>query len=269
MMKVKIVIFLFFIVNELNAMQPMQWIRNAEQSIEAEEELLKTTQARALEATAQLEKKVNDGTFFSYYEHGRPGYAQWLYNEIKKLLDLGADPNIRFKTGTVLQSNPPQFPTETLLEIAIPRYPQIVKLLLQYGAQPSGLHKALKEGAAEIVKMLIANGADPNASLEDTTWIRLEGERGTLRGDFNRDILPLIYTIELKKSDMFRLLLELGADPYLHSEFNTYWKTSFGPSAYDTLVEKIETAKNADDKALYQAILNSIGEYSQKAKIKL
>lgn len=267
-MKYKLLALLIISVS-LNAMQPMQWIRNAEQSIAAEEELLKTTQARALEATAQLKKKVNDRTFFSYYEHGRPGYAQWLYNEIKKLLDLGADSNIRIRTGSALESSPPQFPSVSLLEIAIPAYPEIVELLLRYGAQPFGLHKALKEGAAEIVKMLIANGTDPNTTLKDTTWIELEGERGILIGYFNRDILPLTYTIDLKKPDMFRLLLELGADPYLHSEFNTYWKTSFDPSAYDTLVEKIETAKNADDKALYQAMLNSIDEYSKKAKIKL
>lgn len=272
------------LTSSLVAMQPMQWFRTAQESMETEEELIKatehaqqkiqkmhqeTSQARAQEATTQLEKKVNNGTFFSYYRHGHANYAPWLYNEIKKLLDAGADPNIRIKTGSVLESRPPQFPTVSLLEIAIPVYPKIVELLLHYGAQPLGLHKALKEGAANIVKMLIANGADPNASLEDTTWIRLEGERGTLRGDFNRDILPLIYTIELKKTDMFRLLLELGADPYLQGPKTNFSKQWGGPSAYEILIDKINKAQDTQEKTIFEAMLKSIDQYSKSGKIKL
>ncbi len=278
-MKWAIIIFTLFCTPISFAMQPMQWFRDAHQSMVAEDELIQatgqaqqnikkmhqeTSQALAQKATSQLEQKVKDGTFFSYYRKEQPEYAAWLYNEIKKLLDLGADPNVSFHGGSVLESRPPQIPFISLLEMTIPKYPRITKLLLSYGAQPLGLYQAIKDNSEEIVRLLIGSGADPNESLRDKTRVEVinkdtgEVKYTRLGYHYNTSSSPLELAIQEKNSAMFSLLIDLGADPdyIIKAEFpGDYQRTK---SARQLLLDNIKNVQNAQDKATYQEMLDSL-----------
>jgi hypothetical protein len=279
MMKLKAIIILLLISNSLLAMQPTQWLRDAQQKMEAEDKLIQATEqaqqkikkmhqetllASAQEATSQLEEKVKDGTLFSYYRQEQPEYAAWLYNEIKKLLDLGADPNVSFHGGTILESRPPQIPFISLLEMTIPKYPRITELLLSYGARPLGLYKAIKNNSETIVRLLIDSGVNPNESLRDKTRVEVinkdtgEVKYTRLGYHYNISSSPLELAIQEINLAMFSLLIDLGADPdyIIKAEFpGDYQRTK---SARQLLLDNIKNVQNAQDRATYQEMLDSL-----------
>ena len=252
-MKLKTIIFLFFVTSGLSAMQPAQWIRAADESLQREESLEKLAKAthaasRILkkvqneEATRQLKSLVINSDVFNRKQ------GPQLKAEIERLLNLGADPNITIKDIRVGFTLHYHIETLSLVELAILNYPELVELLLTHGAQPLGLHKAIKLGSQSLVQSLIHHGADPNAQAPGAIWL----DSSTLLVK----PLPLIYSIFLANAQMFELLIDLGADPNL--------KNSGGQSALEIVTDFLNRPAPTRNRSIYQEMLKSATNLKRK-----
>lgn len=286
-MKLKTIIFLFFVTGGLSAMQPMQWLRTAHESLSIEEELVKqqkellenekllqqkTTESanelvqeakRAHAKIAQLpdtiKKAVKEAAtqeLKEYYQRRLyglsriPGYEQVLVAKTQLLLNLGADPNVGIPTGCVLHSDPPIYCKTTILNIALDnRYIALAQLLINYGAVPnnSDLYSAIRDSHPEIVRFLVRSGVNPNESF---------------RG-FYPYKTPLTFTVEKKDKNMFNLLLELGADPYAKYVLHTWFNVPKYTSTVEVLKENISES-TGDTKALYEQMLTDANSLKRK-----
>lgn len=252
-MKYNVFIFLSLCTTTSFTMQPAQWIRAADESLQREEsfeKLVKTfheaskilKKVQNEEGTRQLKKLLYKSYYFS--ENQGPE----LKAEIERLLNLGADPNItleNLRVGFPLHNT---IETLSLVEIAILNYPELVELLLTHGAQPLGLHRAIKLGSQSLVRSLISHGADPNAQAPGAIW--LDSSSLLVKP------LPLIYSIFLKNAQMFELLIDLGADPNL--------KNSDGQSALDIITDFLNTQPPVRNRSIYQDMLKSATNRKRK-----
>ena len=291
-MKLKIIIFLIFVTSGLSAMQPMQWLRTAQESLSVEEELAKQ-QEELLENEKLLEQKTAESAqqllqetkraqvkiaqlpdtiknavkeaatqeLKEYYErriyglYRIPGYELELINKTQELLNLAADPHVGIPTGCVLHSDPPIHCETTILNIALDnRYIALAQLLINYGAVPnnSHLYYAIKESHPEVVRFLVDAGVNPNESFSG----------------FYPYKTPLTYTVEQKDKNMFNLLLALGADPYAKYVLHNWFDVPKYTSTVQVLKEYI-SENDGRSKPLYEEMLKSIDEYSKKAKVRL
>lgn len=257
-MKLKIIIFLIFVTSGLSAMQPSQWIRNAQLQEQAE---LRTEDAAA--ATQEL-GKLAETYYFTWLTKNE---RFELINKTKQLLQRGANPNV------ITQAHPAI--ADYALALAIPVNPEIVELLLKAGADPDTIKKESSEpvifsaifyNSPAIVKTLLDYNANPNK-----TWIK-----GTT---------PLLYTIYSDKNPaIVDILLKYLADPNKSDDF--------GKTPLDEAIEKeniyiikllLQAGANADlynteslkarlksgKKAIYQLILDMLEMYSAKQKAKI
>ncbi len=98
--------------------------------------------------------------------------AQQLLKQVEKLLANGANPNACIETGLIFESMPPVWETETLVQRAIPYYPEILECLFKAGASvySGGLHRdeakafytALANNNIEVIELFLKYGMNPN-----------------------------------------------------------------------------------------------------------
>ncbi len=297
MMKIMrlLLLFILLIVSKGNivAMQPTQWFRTAQESLEIEEELAKqqqellenekllqrktaesenelvqetkSAQAKIAQLPDTIKKAVKEAAtqeLKEYYEKRLfglsriPNYEQTMIAKAQQLLNLGADPHVGIPTGCVLESNPPIHCETTILNIALGnQFIELAQLLINYGAVPnnSDLYYAINESHPEVVRFLVRSGVNPNESF---------------RG-FYPYKTPLTFTVEKKDQNMFNLLLELGADPYAKYVLHTWFNEPRYTSTIEVLKEYISENGDVRSKTLYEQMLKSIDEYSKKAKVRL
>jgi hypothetical protein len=121
-----------------------------------------------------------------------------------------------------------------LLGNAMPSHPRRAQWLLEHGANANTPHAYSKEpvikhallfGKQELVDLLVRHGATrpPLSSLEDFQAAALQGDEAKLREIFNRhpEYLrwshPMFAAIELHRTDIVKLLLDLGTSPNVSS----------------------------------------------------
>jgi hypothetical protein len=98
--------------------------------------------------------------------------ANQLLKHVEKLLAQGANPNACIETGVIFECCPPIWETETLVQRAIPYYPEILECLFKAGASVySGGHKgdegrafytALANNNVDAVEIFLKYGINPN-----------------------------------------------------------------------------------------------------------
>lgn len=109
---------------------------------------------------------------------------------VRMLLAAGADPSARVSDG------------RAVLDLAVRGgRPEILAMLLEAGADPNGhpgarpLISACIDGTTPMVRILLAAGADPDATTADRTT-------------------PLMWAVDRGLTETVELLLEAGADPH-------------------------------------------------------
>lgn len=119
-MKLKLFTVIILINFTLRAMQPAQLLREVEPKV-ATESLINLIPTMALAKEAPIQEE-----------------SQALYSKIERLLKQGGNPNV-FNDEYIafLPSNPGIQEVWTLLNASIPHFPEITKLLLNAGAQPT------------------------------------------------------------------------------------------------------------------------------------
>lgn len=153
------------------------------------------------------------------------GLKLWDSREVRRLLNLGANPNAQ--NGLPLINSVDTFNIET------------VKVLLEYGADPNAqnglpLLKAVTNQNINIAKILIAAGADPNMNIETTLGraiIRNNTEMVKLiiNPNINYDLFDfniLSVAIGNKNADIVKLLLDNGCPAPIDSLYRLGESTS-------------------------------------------
>lgn len=154
---------------------------------------------------------------------------------VKVALENGARWNVKYeKDGTPLQ-------------LALQKgHKEIAKELLEAGADPNfkttgdwgiynppALHQALLVNDAEMVKLLLAKGADVNAVTNNDTPLTIAAKHGNMEMmrmllEQNADVnlprgsdgcCPLAVACDIGSLEMTRLLLEHGADPNIQANY--------------------------------------------------
>lgn len=224
-MKIKLLLFLLINI-PLYAMQPMQWFRDVAPAIkkEIETEALETAKKDADDATFEL--------ILLSQEFNNPLFArQQLIQRLDRLLKRGANPNTEYNLMGLPNNK------ISMISAAIPRFPEIVELLLQAGADPdssgisathikySVLFKAIKNNNERIVKLLLQYGANPNfeTDTEDT---------------------PLLEAISTGNPEIVRLLLQAGADA--KGGKKSIKRTRTLTKKIDSILRKFETQEGPD-----------------------
>ena len=160
--------------------------------------------------------------------------------EIELLLDAGADVNatMNARSGSWVYNQAP-----AITHAVLRNHSEVVELLIAYGADlelaelgygDTALHTAAHLNNADIVKILLESGADPNPISRHTNWetpLHYAAEAGAidavqalLDGGVEADVRigqgrsPMITIIKegrKNKTAVVRILLENGADPSL------------------------------------------------------
>ncbi len=137
---------------------------------------------------------------------------------VQELLDAGADVNYALPDGT-----------KVLLVAASHKSTLAAGTLVDGGADPnvadrggnSPLHTAAQGGDVELIKKLLAKGADANARTAKTA----PGGRGGAGGGFFRQVAgeqtPLMVAAKANHPDAMRALIAGGADPKLKAQDGT------------------------------------------------
>lgn len=155
------------------------------------------------------EQAKTDGVFTELNSAIREGNL----NEVQRLLDEGASPNITADYGTGAES----LPVGNLsLAVNFNEDPgPMVKLLLEAGANPSedfsAMHDAIEKGNLDVVELLAQYGADVDSGLQSAVMfdqvdiVRMLLDHGA---DPNKGVTMAKTTYN---ADMLRLLEEAGA----------------------------------------------------------
>jgi ankyrin repeat protein len=131
---------------------------------------------------------------------------------VSSLLSAGADVNYTVPTG------------QSVLQVAvIGKKNDAAEVLLDHGANVkiadklgiTPLHLAAQAGSVELVKALLAKGADPNARTFKTSP-EAKGFRAT-----TGELTPLHLAAKANHEDVMRLLVAAGADPKLKGQDST------------------------------------------------
>jgi uncharacterized protein len=171
--------------------------------------------ARKLEPDPEMVKILMDaGAKVRLYE------AAWMGEQdtIRDLVAQGADINERI------------FHTTPLMAAVYAKRPETVALLRELGAEIFDLHKAAWLGDCDVIREMVRQGHDLNATLES-------------------DFTPLMLAIKAGQVEAAHTLLELGADPILDVPTGTTALDMAQRNGLDSLIEKMEAsvrhAKNA------------------------
>lgn len=177
----------------------------------------------------QSEQARTDGIFTELNSAIREGNL----NEVQRLLDKGASPNIAADYGVGAES----IPVGNLsLAVNFNEDPgPMVKLLLEAGADPSedfpAMHDAIEKGSQEVVELLAQYGADVDGGLQSAVMfdqvaiVRLLLDHGA---DPNKGV-PLARTTY--NAEMLKLLEEAGSTIDNRPRHETYpedYKTEDG-----------------------------------------
>jgi ankyrin repeat protein len=190
------------------------------------------------------------------------------WKSVKTLLAAGADPNTKI-------------PDETPVVIlaAANRSSRSAELLIDAGADPKSadrrgntmLHTAAQIGDGELVKKLLAKGADVNARNA-----KVQGRTGPSSGGFRPiagEITPVHVAARANQLGIMKLLVAAGADPKVRAEDGT---TLLMAAANSTNVKVVEYAYELDPdvKAVTQsgatvvhAAVTGVGPAADQAEI--
>lgn len=257
-MKIKLFFSFVFISPYLFAMQPMQWFRNIAPQVQAE--LKAEDAAAATRELLALAQKFSDPI-------PNPNTRRELIQEVKKLLERGANPNAEYHYAFL-----PGQRSQAIISMAIPQFPEIVELLLKAGANPNSraghieviknsvIFKAIKTNDLTTVTLLLKYGADPD----------FQDELGQT---------PLLTAVENENHEMIRLLLEAGAYPNIFSTLGTsplinavkagnigiiklLLQAGANPLAFDRIMREsaLDTAQKELDKAQTEVTQNKYKE---------
>jgi len=169
-------------------------------------------------------------------------------NEVRDLLNSGANPNIKDEYGYPLLH-------DALLHASHKENHEIVKLLLKAGAEPNIKDKygntalmAVQPTDVKTFKLLLESGANPNLPSMWGSEVRtypihsVLGDEYVDLGDFYKNRLEF----KEKKLESLRLLLQSGADPTVKNydgrnalEFARYNYDTYGPKS-GFFIEEVE-----------------------------
>ena len=116
------------------------------------------------------------------------------YDVAKTLVDKGADPNLADRTGMT------------------PLYAAVDMHTLASTFGRPDLTRVVADGAVEMVRYLLAHGADPNAQLKDRVLKRVFNPGDPRLGE---GATPFLRAARGGDAQVMRILLEAGADPTL------------------------------------------------------
>lgn len=202
-MKIKALILLLFIflANSIDAMDWTRFYEKTRREMEVDE---------ATEALKKLLKDAESKNYWTFLEEDQVSrlkkeyrsYISNLLKQVKELLHKGADPNAQMKVYIGTRSSPaysePLYAKGSFLsEAIILGYPELIKLLLESGANPNdnkGFHPVAAailsifrhdviylEGRNKLVfEYLLSAGADPTEGLKEILSTRRLDERGSI-----------------------------------------------------------------------------------------
>jgi ankyrin repeat protein len=137
---------------------------------------------------------------------------------VKESLDYGISPN------SIQPGYKKDFSTTPIYEAIIRGYPDIVKLLIDYGADISGRHLSLASTSSnpEVIEVLLDAGINPdetNALVSASTFSNFENVDTLLEHDADPNVQDVMGRTALsvavlgRDTDIVELLLEENADP--------------------------------------------------------
>jgi ankyrin repeat protein len=174
--------------------------------------------SQAYEQTVVGEQTQRAGREELNYEVMRGGSTAILFaarsgdaGSAKLLLGAGADPNDALPDGT-----------SALVLAAMSGHRDVALALLEKGANPNdlgigytALHAAILRSDLELVKALIAHGADPNLRMTKATPVRRNSTDYFLLAPLIGST-PYLLAAKFLEPEMMQVLLAAGADPKLN-----------------------------------------------------